>query len=318
MLYQIIQQCEAAQKHLLRVRASRLPTQLRYDRSKVGMMAHHPTDGIINEITTAMRRNHQAVPNALAALKGWSMLEVKNALRDVFEHGASLLRICLLIDGLDEHKEGRCEVQRSHQVLVRYLQTLAQGANFPSCHIKMVLASRAEGIFQEEFKDRPRFAIHDYTKATIHIYVCRHFQSNNCAPLLELCGVLTEKAQGVFIWVKLVVEELIEAYIAGDTISQLRNTIELLPKETTELYQRVLIRRDPKYSSETYVMLQLVLGAFAPLTLAQLMAATDANLYSGVDSMSMESMERRLASRCGGLLEVADGSQFSRSKAGHV
>lgn len=93
MLYQIIQQCEAAQKHLLRVRASRLSTQLRYDRSKVGMMAHHPTDGIVNEITTAMRRNHQAVPNALAALKGWSMLEVKNALRDVFEHGASLLGI---------------------------------------------------------------------------------------------------------------------------------------------------------------------------------------------------------------------------------
>lgn len=120
----------------------------------------------------------------------------------------------------------------------------------------MVLASRAEGIFQEEFKDRPRFAIHDYTKAAIHIYVCRHFQSNNCAPLLELCGVLTEKAQGVFIWVKLVVEELIEGYIAGDTISQLRNTIELLPKEITELYQRVLIRRDPKYSSETYVMLR--------------------------------------------------------------
>ncbi len=34
--------------------------------------------------------------------------------------------------------------------------------------------------------------------------------------------------------------------------------------------------------------------------------------------MSTESMERRLASRCGGLLEVADGSQFSASKAGNV
>jgi len=246
------------------------------------------------------------------------MGEVRNALREVFKHGANTLRICLLIDGLDENQEGRCEHQRGHQALVRYLQSLAYGATYPSCHIKMILASRAEGIFREGFKERPGFAIHDYTKDAIYRYACRHVQSNNCDPLLELCGVLIEKAQGVIIWVKLVVEELIEGYIAGDTISQLRNTINSLPKKITELYQRVLERRSPVYLPETYVMLQLVLRALAPLTLAQLMAATDASTYNGGDAMSTESMERRLASRCGGLLEVADGSQFSASKAGNV
>lgn len=318
MLYQIIQQYETAQEHLPRVRACKLLMQLRYDGFKVGNMAHCPPDGTVNDITTIMRRYHQAVPNALAALKGWAMHEVKNALREVFEHGANTLRICLLVDGLDEHQEARYEQQGGHQVLIRYLLSLAHSATFPSCHIKMVLASRAEDIFQEGFKERPRFAIHDYTKAAIHTYVCRRVQSSNCDPLLDFCDELTKKAQGVFVWVKLVVEELIEGYIAGDTISQLRNTMDSLPKKITELYQRVLVRRDPKYSSETYVMLQLVLGALAPLTLAQLMAATDANLYSGVDAMSTESMERRLASRCGGLLEIADGSQSSRPKAGNV
>ncbi len=82
----------------------------------------------------------------------------------------------------------------------------------------------------------------------------------------------------MFIWVKLVVEELIEGYIAGDTISQLRNTINSLPKKITELYQRALERRSPAYLPETYVMPQLVLRALAPLTLAQLMAATDASM----------------------------------------
>jgi len=246
------------------------------------------------------------------------MGEVRNALREVFKHGANTLRICLLINGLDENQEGRCEQQRGHQALVRYLQSLAYGATYPPCHIKMILASRAEGIFREGFKERPGFAIHDYTKDAIYRYACRHIQSNNCDPLLELCGVLTEKAQGVFIWAKLVVEELIEGYIAGDTISQLRNTINSLPKKITELYQRVLERRSPVYLPETYIMLQLVLRALAPLTLAQLMAATDASTYNGGDAMSTESMERRLASRYGGVLEVADGSQLSAPKAGNV
>ena len=60
-----------------------------------------------------------------------------------FKHGANTLRICLLIDGLDENQEGRCEQQRGHQALVRYLQSLAYGATYPSCYIKTILARKA-------------------------------------------------------------------------------------------------------------------------------------------------------------------------------
>ncbi len=84
MLYQIIQKYETAQEHLLRVRAFKLLTQLRCDGFKVGNMAHYAPGGTIDDITTTIQRHRQAIPNALAALKGWSMGEVRNALREVF------------------------------------------------------------------------------------------------------------------------------------------------------------------------------------------------------------------------------------------
>jgi hypothetical protein len=136
----------------------------------------------------------------------------------------------------------------------------------------------------------------------------------------ELNGLITDvimRAQGVFLWVRLVIDEMIEGLCEGDTIHELSSLLSTIPSELEELYARALRRARrasrrtlTNHRYEAYVMFQVASHATAPFSLYVFLAAsffltTGRAQSSDLERLSTDQMVRRLNSRSFGLLEAA-------------
>lgn len=132
---------------------------------------------------------------------------------------------------------------------------------------------------------------------------------------------IVQKAQGVFLWVRLVVNEVVEGLCEGDTTEELEEVILTLPAELGDLYTRAL-RRPLRSSShallkdkyETYVMFQIVSTGLGPFPLhvffaiVQFLTAKKESKPK-LPALSRDQLERRLYSRSAGLLETLRDSE---------
>jgi hypothetical protein len=85
-----------------------------------------------------------------------------------------------------------------------------------------------------------------------------------------LAKLVTEKASGLFIWVKLVVAELIIGLIDGDSDQELVDKLVGLPDKLEQLYTRIFDNIPQRYPPDTINYLQLLLQAEEPMTLLEL------------------------------------------------
>ena len=244
-----------------------------------------------------------------SSAQAWSADDLQEALTAITGQDKRPLNVLFFIDALDEH-EG------NHRDLIRVIRNsfIPNGASV--VNVKFCLASRPDPVFTNAFKLCPGLLVHEYTRDDVEWYARQQIASSilfrdidqDMSELHKLTGEITQRANGVFIWVRIVVEELIERIIDGSTISQLRDILSAVPEELKDLYQRSLSRVKPEYKLESYIMTQIVLCAANPQTLKSLLVATDIALQRKVEPMSRNTMERRLGSRCGGLLEEKSSS----------
>ena len=221
------------------------------------------------------------------------------------------MNIVFFIDALDEH-------HGSHRELVDILRGLSNSNNSATVRIKLCLASRHESVFPGAFSKYPGFAIHDHTYSDIKQYAFDRVESSFDLSIVSeddrnqikpLTTEVTERAKGVFVWVKLVVDELIQGIDDGNSISQMRRSLSSIPTGLDALYKRILQKRRPEHLLEFYVMAQILLCSLDPVSLRSLMAITDVALPGDVvETMSISRMRQRLASRCGGLVEIYEES----------
>ena len=241
------------------------------------------------------------------------------------------LNVCIFIDALDEHDGNH----RDLLMTIRSLVDLQRNSNF---HIRVCLASRPEIIFRAEYGSCPGFAIHERTSNDIGLYVKdrlgaaagQDWLRDSKNDLESLAKTIIEMAKGVFLWVRLVLDELIERVHAGDTIQELADLVTMLPTELEQLYSRVLTRRrhsafqvpKKRIEAEGYFMFQMAVAAIEPLDLwhflcAALWTQTGDNSHLALEKLSLEQMERRLHERSAGLLESTVSSRlFATHKPG--
>ena len=214
------------------------------------------------------------------------------------------LNVLFFIDALDEH-EG------NHRDLIRFIRNSFIPRGGSRVNMKFCLASRPDPAFTNAFEYCPGLLVHEYTREDVQLYARQQIASSilyrdidqDMSELHQLTAGITQRANGVFIWVRIVIEDLIEKFIDGSAVSQLRDIFSAMPEELKDLYRRALSKVKPEYALEAYVMVQIVLCAKNAQTLKSLFAATDIALQRKVEPMSRATMERRLGSRCGGLLE---------------
>ncbi|KAE8444936.1 hypothetical protein EG329_014063 [Mollisiaceae sp. DMI_Dod_QoI] len=167
-------------------------------------------------------------------------------------------------------------------------------------------------IFTNSFSHCPGFDIYEHTRADIEKYtfsrlwqtITRRLDSDAMDRLLVLRDAVTIKAQGVFIWVRVVVDELVQDIIDGTALEELKDLVERIPEELKDLYRRTLTRIQSDYRDKSYIMMQIALCSLKPLPLETFINCVS---YRIDKTISFSSLQDDVGS--GGLLEAVPGDE---------
>ncbi|KAM7186281.1 hypothetical protein V8F33_011877 [Rhypophila sp. PSN 637] len=204
--------------------------------------------------------------NALAQPKVLSAVDIPDdEIQCAFErlakqHDRETLGGCcfsIFIDGLDEYQTTTSIDRRK---MVHALKDLANSA----CgSFKICVSSRMENPFMDMFSEDIRLYLHELTRADMEEYVhgnLEHVGTQN--ERRRLATSITAKAEGVFLWVVLVVLNIRKLWDDGARFSRLLTEIQSLPTELNELFQRILdtLGSQQKQMASHTITLLLFLG----------------------------------------------------------
>lgn len=277
-------------------------------------------DGLLRSLLYQCLQNHrELIPVVLSEgfdaplpeIANWTLPRLKGAFKRLLEQQVTALKIFMLVDGLDEYAGDHSEIAE----LFRHTTH--------SINIKICVSSRPLIPFDLAFKTFPTLVLQNLTFRDIQTYVKNRLNDDENFKDLEirepdlgkkLALQVVSKASGVFIWVKLVVQSLIEGIHNCDRGVDLARRLDELPDDLEELYWHMLERVKPTwYLEEGFKLLRLVQAAVIPLSLLQLTFAEMETTGHELENMSVErqnalckGMAGRVKSRCLGLLEVTD------------
>ncbi|XXH01487.1 hypothetical protein Hte_007847 [Hypoxylon texense] len=145
-------------------------------------------------------------------------------------------KMIFFIDGLDEYKGSPIE-------LIRKIIGWTVGN---SADLKICLSSREWNEFEVGFKGCPRFRIQEWTRDDIQIFVMDNFEdigdlstSISKDELDNAANAIVDKAEGVFLWVRVVLAAIEQGVLNGDDFQDLQRKISAFPAELRDLYQHL-------------------------------------------------------------------------------
>jgi hypothetical protein len=163
-------------------------------------------------------------------------------------------KFAFFVDGLDEYS-GR------HIDLVDKLMTWT--SQHPA-NLKVCVASREWNEFMVGFSECPKLRIHHCTEQDITRYIndkfdglCRHLTQFSAGDMKGLASEIVEKAEGVFVWVRLVLNAVEDGVLNGDGIPDLRVKVKTFPNELNALYQHLFDSIPESYRSKAFEALTL-------------------------------------------------------------
>jgi hypothetical protein len=195
----------------------------------------------------------------------WTKSELLETLKTIIANHDLEARYCFFIDGLDE-----CEGE--HHELV---QTLAE-INDPQL-VKMCVSSRNRNVFRKAFGQSPehRLVLQDLTKKDMDRYIRDQLEANVLFQALAATDPsaqlfpqeIRKRAQGVFLWVFIVVGSLIRGLTEDDDMDVLRARFREIPDDLEEYFMRMIGAVDKVYDRFMARSLLLACTAETPLPL---------------------------------------------------
>ena len=267
----------------------------------------------------------------------WEEKELLGVLERIVDQTKHEDKILLFVDGLDEY-EGSDERRNELLDIIKRLTD--------STHVKACVASRPWNIFRDAFEHCAKLRLEDLTKEDMRTFVCEKLEADKLfqrlkrrdVTLLErISSEINDKAQGVFLWVYLVVRDLLKVVRDGGCSDDLFLELEQIPSDLDEYFERMLQTIEPRHRMEAAQILQTALCSMdfvanntqylvsspdlCVLHLEYIRKATDP-CFAAKDQIYMfnrheedtgndwllESLDRRLNSRCMGLLEANNRS----------
>ncbi|KAI9671123.1 MAG: hypothetical protein M1831_005209 [Alyxoria varia] len=175
------------------------------------------------------------------SLSNWSTSSLYKTLRTLIKQTNIELKYCFFIDGVDEFS-GNDEAQEN---LIGFIKEISKMPRTKVC-----LASRPESKLRDNFVRYPHLRLQELTEKDIHRYVVgmlspkcysRGFSDGQVHRILS---EVQQKAEGVFLWVYLVVQDLLRGLQARDTFGKLEERLELLPSDLESLFVTLIERID--------------------------------------------------------------------------
>ncbi|KAI1413392.1 hypothetical protein F5Y13DRAFT_198678 [Hypoxylon sp. FL1857] len=122
--------------------------------------------------------------------------------------------------------------------------------------LKICVSSRQLNEFEVGFKDYPWLRIQEWTRDDIKTFVTDRFDeisdlytSVDEHDLNTLAEVIVDKAEGVFIWVRVVLAAIEQGVLNGDEFQDLQEKVAAFPSELKDLYQH-LFDSIPEYDRQ--------------------------------------------------------------------
>jgi hypothetical protein len=172
-------------------------------------------------------------------------------LREVFfcllHHATRTANYFVLVDGLDEFVDNQEQL----------VDAIEQVMHIAADSIKICCSSRPETLFQHRLKLYPSLQLQKLTEADM-LDFCERQLGGTCAS--SLIKDIVWKAQGVFLWLYLVVNDLRKASF-HDSLEELQDRLEECPNEMKGLFSLMLERGDPFYLKRPKPYLRLVYTA---------------------------------------------------------
>ena len=221
-------------------------------------------------------------------------------------------RLYLILDAMDESEEN------DRRKIIGLLCQLC--AKSQSCIIKIFLASRPISQFTHEVKNGHHvIRLQDENEKDISEFARSFLGPKLGLPrniLNEATKYIVENAQGMFVWVYLVQQTLLEYAERGCTTNQIFNFLKSLPTELDAFYRdilRELEKREEPGVKDGLRMFQFVLFTYRPLRLAELNHALaiiddpDAEFITSDESFERDlihGIDKRVVYCGGNLLEI--------------
>ena len=220
---------------------------------------------------------------------------------------------CFFIDGLDEYRG-------DHRDLIAALCKLSSSEN-----VKICASSRPWNVFQNAFGKTgdSMLTLQDLSRDDIRAYVSGHLSAHdNFAALrsqgnfcTQLIAAVVRKANGVFLWVFLVVRELLKSLDNNDSARDLKRRLDSMPPGLEDYFRHMFDTLEEFYVEQTaqiflvclHAKTALPLTAFAVLERDEPEAAqftTDLH-YDPLDINTLQNkFKGRVNARCRDLIEV--------------
>lgn len=192
----------------------------------------------------------------------WTLSELQKAFQIFRSRNDVTAKFYFQVDGLDEYYGDSWDI-------IHTLQDLAMCPN-----VKMCLSSRPWNSFQDTFGRSNSYVLrlHERTKRDIKIFACEtltayaahsDFEVSLFSDLIE---DIAERAQGVFLWVRLVVHSLRDGIVNGDPVSILHERLRAIPTDLEDFFKHILESVEGVYQSRMARTFLAALRTRDPLT----------------------------------------------------
>lgn len=195
---------------------------------------------------------------SLAHPNPWSRDELSKAVQAVVAQSQTTVRFCFFIDGLDEFDGPPLNIVRD----------ISRLATSPA--VKICVSSRPENAFTNSYGQSlpmaQQLTLEDHTRGDIKTYVLGKMRGTGVlkprsnkgqAMVHRLAQDIQKRAEGVFLWVVLIMHSVLKGFGEEDDISYIQKRLDELPNGLEELFERMLLRVDPVYkveSARTYLL----------------------------------------------------------------
>jgi hypothetical protein len=248
--------------------------------------------------------------------QNWTLDRLRQWLRYVLEQSDIPLRLTLFLDALDEF-------DGSKEFICEFLKDITVPKN-----VKVCFSSRPWDIFVTNFGSRPGFRLQDFTQDDIRSYCLGSLQSIvKLATMVEEAVLkMTERARGVFLWIKLVIKDLEAAESKGE-LDDVMKLLDAIPTELDEYYLETIRRIPTSHRSKTYMTLEVVARERDRLSPERLVMYAEVlpDPQKWASSKALEEQlkedqhttQRLLSTYCGGLVEIIQASDRTQVQLIH-
>ena len=231
-------------------------------------------------------------------------------------------RLCFFIDGLDEY-QGRIQEDPKHLV-----DQLCGWTETHKDSIKLCVSSREYNVFMNAFSPQLRVRLHQLTRRDVDSYARDRLTHMPRKGDQDLALMITQKAEGIFLWVALVIRRLREQFEDGASFDELVQDLDSLPEELEDLYAHILKSLSPRNRKRAYQTFAVLLCSDSYQVNLSLFAYSFLERYhtnqsfatahdldpletpdpeTGVCQIAEESARKRMNGVCKGLVELVSG-----------